>query len=380
VPRQMLVTSRTGTQVLKESLAHNEAQLQGVLRDHPGLLPLEDLGLVGPALVVGKETGVPSGAVDLVLVARGGELVIVEFKTGPQNPDFRAALAQLLDYGSDLWQISLDEFERTVPLRYFASSQAAGTGYEKVKSLDEAIVKAWGDDPLSEEELATFKDRLTADLADGSFAYVVAAQRLTDAMVTTARYLNATHQRSRFYLVEVVRFTDGLPEGEEVFEARTVLKPDPTSRGGSRGPRGARLTRDNLIDQIEDADYAEGIGELLDTAEATALVIAWGTSGVSLRLPNPLGGPPASIGWIHPPGVVGWLGLTDLVLGFDPTSPAYEPLRAWLDAYVERISSLGGDPVGNGGLTAFHFSPPMTCAHIDDITQALEGLARAALA
>ena len=93
MPRQMLVTSRTGTQVLKESLAHNEAQLQGVLRDHPGLLPLEDLGLVGPALVVGKETGVPSGAVDLVLVARGGELVIVEFKTGQPRPEHAAQLA-----------------------------------------------------------------------------------------------------------------------------------------------------------------------------------------------------------------------------------------------------------------------------------------------
>lgn len=190
MPRQMLVTSKAGSHVLKETLAHNEAQLQQVLRDHPGLLPLEDLRLVGPALVVGKETGVASGSIDLVLVARGGELVLVEFKTGPQNPDFRAALAQVLDYGSDLWQMSLDDFERKVALRFFASPHAVGTGYEKCKSLDEAITKAWPD--LSEEELAAFKDRLSSDMADGAFTYVVAAQQLTDPMATTARYLNAT--------------------------------------------------------------------------------------------------------------------------------------------------------------------------------------------
>ena len=126
MPRQMLVSSDEGSQVLRESLAHDEAQLQQLLCDHPGLLPLEDLGLVGPPLVVGKETSVPSGAIDLVLLARGGEIVLVEFKTGPQNPDFRGALAHLLDYGSDLWGMSIDDFERTVALRYFSSNQAVG--------------------------------------------------------------------------------------------------------------------------------------------------------------------------------------------------------------------------------------------------------------
>lgn len=88
MPRQLLVQRATGPEVLRESLAHDEAQLQQLLRNHPSLLPLEDLGLSGPPLVAGKETAVPSGAIDLVLLARGGELVLVEFKTGPKNPTF----------------------------------------------------------------------------------------------------------------------------------------------------------------------------------------------------------------------------------------------------------------------------------------------------
>ncbi len=44
--------------------------------------------------------------------------MLIEFKTGPQNPDFRHALAQLIDYGSDLWQLSRADFDRGVVQRY----------------------------------------------------------------------------------------------------------------------------------------------------------------------------------------------------------------------------------------------------------------------
>jgi len=48
----------------------------------------------------------------LLCLASSGDVVLVEFKTGPQNPDFRHALAQLIDYGSDLWRLSVDDFDR----------------------------------------------------------------------------------------------------------------------------------------------------------------------------------------------------------------------------------------------------------------------------
>src|SRR5207253_2979521 len=118
VARKILVISADGKRpVLSEIPAANELELQTLLRDTPDLLPADELGVTGPLLVVGRETVLPSGAVDLVALGRGGELLIVELKTGPQNPDSRAALAQLLDYGSDLWGVSVTEFESTVALR-----------------------------------------------------------------------------------------------------------------------------------------------------------------------------------------------------------------------------------------------------------------------
>jgi hypothetical protein len=102
--RKLIIELPDGSgQMLEQVPAEHELQLQEKLKLHPELLPLEDLGLVGPAVVVGRESTLDSGRVDLVLLGNGGDLALVEFKTGPQNPDFRECLAQPLDYGSDLW-------------------------------------------------------------------------------------------------------------------------------------------------------------------------------------------------------------------------------------------------------------------------------------
>ena len=108
--RKIVVQAADGSSpVLEETAARDEEQLQELLKDNPDLLPVEEFGMTSPVLVVGRETSLPSGAVDLVVLARSGELLIIEFKTGPQNTDFRHSLAQLLDYGSDLWSMSYED-------------------------------------------------------------------------------------------------------------------------------------------------------------------------------------------------------------------------------------------------------------------------------
>jgi hypothetical protein len=106
VPRRMvLVTEDGASPVLDEVAAHDELQLQSRLARNPDLIPIEEFGWGGPLLVVGRETTLPSGSVDLIGVARSGEVLVAEFNTGPQNPDSRHALAQALDYGSDLGDV-----------------------------------------------------------------------------------------------------------------------------------------------------------------------------------------------------------------------------------------------------------------------------------
>lgn len=117
--RKVLVQHPDGSTFdLTETPVANEHHLQEVMKTNPALLPVDDLGITGPLLVVGRETSLASGSIDLVGAVPSGDLVLVEFKTGPQNPDFRHALAQLIDYGSELWGTTAAEFDTGVVQRY----------------------------------------------------------------------------------------------------------------------------------------------------------------------------------------------------------------------------------------------------------------------
>jgi hypothetical protein len=168
------------TRILTEMPADNEAQLRDLIKDHPDLIPIDDFGMTGPLMVVGRETTLPSGGIDLVGIARGGELLLLEFKTGPQNTDFRHVLAQLLDYGSDLWRLSYEEFETTIAARYFASSYCQDPRVRGQTDLLAAARATWPD--LSDEEASHLHDRLVGQLDAGSFHYIVAAQRFTSTV------------------------------------------------------------------------------------------------------------------------------------------------------------------------------------------------------
>src|SRR3954451_6993693 len=179
MPRRVVAHRMTDSFDLVEVPAPNEHHLQEVVKAHPQLIPADDLGLDGDLLVVGRETTLVSGAIDLLCLARSGDLVLVEFKTGPQNPDFRHALAQVIDYGSDLWRLSLEDFERGVVQRYLHSGYCAPI-LEGATDLAEAISRtSWA---LTEDEQVALYEGLARVLDTGAFIFVVAAQRFTKAM------------------------------------------------------------------------------------------------------------------------------------------------------------------------------------------------------
>ena len=63
--RMVVEGSDGASEQLEEVSAANEAQLQNFLKANPELLPIEELELPGPMMVVGAETHVNSGAIDL---------------------------------------------------------------------------------------------------------------------------------------------------------------------------------------------------------------------------------------------------------------------------------------------------------------------------
>lgn len=355
-----------GMPILEEVAASSEAQLQEKLKDHPELLPLEELGLGAPAIVVGRESQVESGRVDLVILGNGGELALIEFKTGPQNPDFRECLAQLIDYGSDLWGLSVEEFEARVVRRYFDS--AYSPAQLTARSLDDVIAATWGS---SDGDPVDWRQRLSAQLRDGDFLYVAVAQRFTPPVLKTLQYLNAVTQ-ARFAAVELVRFA-----GEEhtAFEARFVAgAQSPGNRGTAAKASLAGV--DEFLAAITDDDYRHEARDLLEgLGSVEGLTIFWGTTGCSLRVPLSSRSP-LSIGWLFPPGPSRWMGLSDVTLGWYEDANGLglsdQALEA-LKTYRADLSATGGGVAPkSSSIRGLTFSPPEVVQHGEELREAVE--------
>lgn len=370
VPRKMVIETSEGEHtLLSETLAESEEQLQELVKENPDLIPVEEFGMSGPVMVVGRETGLASGAVDLVVLTRGGDLLIIEFKTGPQNSDFRAALAQLLDYGADVWQMTLEEFEQAVAIRYFASDRCRDRLVKGKRSLVEAARATW--DGIGDDELAALRERLTRQLSEGSMHYVLVAQRFTPTMVTTMHYLNTITPTVNFWAVELVRFTG---ERMSAFETRTLLKPRK-----SNGSSPARIDEEKLLEKINDGTYRDSILEMLEAFRGFDLRLEWGASGVSIRLPTPDRAEPLTVAWFFPPEVPGWMGLKDLTLGVGTGLDEVPSVRPALEVYLKEAEQLdGAQPTNAAKLTAFHLPPAIVVALKANIIELVGELVRSA--
>ena len=337
------------------------------MKENPELLPVEEFGLTGPLLVVGEETTLPSGAADLVGLARGGDLVIIEFKTGPQNPDFRRASAQLLDYGSDLWGMSFEEFESSVATRFFSSGRCRDARVAGSKSLKDAASTVWDD--FSEDDWDSCKEQLTQRLTSGAFRFVLAAQRFTDSAGKTLEYLNEVSQGPSFYGVEMVRFTG---DGVSAFESRTVASPRTT------GPRSERRIVDEtrFLEAVEDPKYRGALEEIFETVRGLNLRTEWGSAGCSIRVRTEFRAEPITVAWLFPPGRLGWMGLTDVTLGFDPGTAGVVPeAKPMLERYVAQVAQLRSvEPARPQDLKAYRLSPSAVIENQSKVKEALADL------
>lgn len=363
--RKVLIKQPNGAPVtLSETPAPDEHHLQEVLKHHPELLPLDDLGLGGPLLVVGRETRLASGSIDLVGLASSGDVVLVEFKTGPQNPDFRAALAQLIDYGSDLWGMTAADFDNGVVQRYLAG-QHCPTKDDGCRSLQDLAVKAW---PADEFDWDRLVDRLAAVLAEGHFHFVVASQRFTPQMTTSLDYLNHVAQAGRYYLVQVVQLA-----GAEVTAYSAQLVAGPTRR--TRSTSVSKASEAEFLAAIDDNAYRDALVDLFAACHAMDLTLAWGAKGASIRMATPDRAEPISVGWVLPEGHH-WSGLRYLSLGYDTTTAKQTPsIVDALDTYTAELAHIpGGEAAKAKSLKAWTWKPDAVSGLMAKVITAMESL------
>ncbi|WP_328327621.1 hypothetical protein OHA70_01405 [Kribbella sp. NBC_00382] len=365
MPRRVLAQGPDGSFDLVEVPAESEKALQEIVKLNPQLIPSDDLGLDGDLLVVGRETSLASGAIDLLCLARSGDLVLIEFKTGPQNPDFRAALAQLIDYGSDLWGMTLTDFDNGVVQRYLSGGHVS-EAFKGLGSLAEAVSKTnW---ELGEEELGTLNARLTDVLANGDFRFVVAAQRFTPAMIKSLQYLNATARYGQYSLVQVIRM-----EGSQLsaYSAQVVSG---TARSGQTASSvgTGRTNEANFLAGIADDEYRDAMKEVLAGASALGLVTYWGAKGASLRVRTPDRAEPVSIAWAFLEGDQ-WFSARHLSLGVDrETLAQVHSVQPAIEAFVQEVSQIPGAKPVPSKLDAYMFEPAIVPRAKASIIAALE--------
>ncbi|MGI8949654.1 MAG: hypothetical protein ACR2FV_17095 [Ornithinimicrobium sp.] len=357
----------TDTFNLVEVAAPSEHALQEVMKANPQLIPSDDLGLDGELVVVGRETTLASGAIDLLCLAQSGDLVLIEFKTGPQNPDFRHALAQVIDYGSDLWRRSVDDFDRGVVQRYLSSGHC-DPDYKGVTDLDGLIGRSsW---VVSESEREALGARLAEVLETGDFVFVVAAQRFTSGMSTSLDYLNSTMRRGRFYLVEVVR----LQGHDLVAHAARVVASPPKVTGSSGSSVASQANESDFLDRIESDVYRDAIKDIFATCRTLGLTLAWGAKGTSIRIETPDRSERLSIGWAFLEGDQ-WYGARHLTFGVDEASLQENPsVRPHVLAFVERVQQIPAATPVQSKLRAHIFEPAVVPGAKDSIVAALEEL------
>jgi hypothetical protein len=235
--------------------------------EHPALVPAADLGF-GQVVTVGYEASLASGSADLVLLDVRGQLCVVEVKK-EGNTDTRRVIAQLLDYASALWGLTLEEFEHRV-LR-------SRLGREDPRSLAEFVRDELVGEVEDAEEASTQTCELLAEtLRNGDFALVVAAPSVPPGVERQIEYLNA--RGLSVYALEVSYFAD---DAGSVFVPRIVARPTVAARIAGRHPRQEVVAADpeGYLDALGDDGVREAVKQLLDDVPDLGGELHWRGSG-----------------------------------------------------------------------------------------------------
>jgi hypothetical protein len=163
-----IIVSKTGKNAVKldKSSFEDEKDLQQFICQNPDSVPLYDIKADIKLLILAREFPTRAGAIDALGVDRDGEIYIVETKLY-KNADKRAVVAQVLDYGANLWKYgqNFDDFISRIEDKLNTEQHA---------SLNERLKEFYG---LDEEEIENFRHSMLQHLIEGSFKFLVLMAR-----------------------------------------------------------------------------------------------------------------------------------------------------------------------------------------------------------
>jgi len=291
VRRKALLKDGDKFVVLEESDFDAETALQEALKRNPEAIPVADLEL-DDVIVVGRETPLPAGAIDLLLVDAQGQVLIVETKLSRSPELRRQVVAQVLDYGASLWKTAptLKAFEELV-LRYWHSDSCEDTRVKSASSLRDGVEPIFKELNGEDWDYEEFEAALDDNLANGQHVLLVVASGLMDGLSRDLlQYVNLC-LNIPLYGVEI-----------DVFEAagRQLIVPRGVRYGPERRPSKPTLgPTDRTTFLAACTDLAATFFErMLKEAEERGMIFYWGSKGFSVRMPLE---PPVTVMYGFPP-------------------------------------------------------------------------------
>jgi hypothetical protein len=211
---KILVRDESGVRALEEGFA-TEAELQEFLREHPDLMPLEEIDLNAPGLLcIGWEVGLASGAEDILYIDRNGLLTVVETKLRKNPQARREVVGQVLEYAAQMATWSSADVALQAE-RFFADSacpeQYRGCTLEKALRL--FVESGEGPPELSYDY---FLGQVQANIDSGHFRLIIAIDDPPEPLLKTVEFVNRFSQRFEMYLIQLKRFRD-LARDQNIF-------------------------------------------------------------------------------------------------------------------------------------------------------------------
>jgi len=256
----------------------SEDLLQSLLADYPDLLggdqmsdiPRRWLFVAREAPVPDAEGGAGRWSLDHLFLDQDAIPTFVEVKRASDSRIRREVVGQMLDYAAN-------------GLRYWPVEAIQSFLTQSGASADERLAEAFG----PELDAADYWRSLKDNLSDGRIRLLFVADKIPRELLAVIEFLNTHMDHTEVLGVEIPQFVG---EGGLRTLAPRVLGQTEAARAQKQAP-GSRikLTEEDFFSALPDQESKAVFKRLLEFGTSLGARPAWGTSGVSVRLPDPAG-------------------------------------------------------------------------------------------
>jgi len=286
----------------------DEGWLQGMIEDHPELLPISEIEpAFSPAVSVGREVPTACGNMDNLLLSPQGYLTIVETKLW-RNPEARReVVGQLIDYAKDVSRWTFAELEGKVQAYNMQRHQSKSGILDSLRLLED----------IDESEEQIVIDTISRNLRTGRFLLLVVGEGIRESVEEMAEFLQRTPQLLfNLALVELQVYELGakgdkpllvipqvvartrevtravvIVEGKNI-ESLAVKVETPVTTTPEKPGKRFTISEDdffNALSQRVDGEDLQFARRIIEDVQELGCIVEWKQGSFVVKLPDPAG-------------------------------------------------------------------------------------------